>query len=174
MINFIWLARKDKPRVQQGRKTCEQAMMCKVRAVFAMFLSVAFSIAFNQAFAQSGPTHHGRSFHHGGSFHHGRSFAVMHLPHHRFPHHIHHRRNMGFFPAIGGFWGVPNDGFGAGAYAPTFDATPGPPLWSRGGHTDPDPDPPSVAVVRRPGCVSEVVTVPGADGKDQTITMVRC
>jgi len=150
-------------------------MTCKVGAVFAMFLSVAFLLVFNQAFAQSGPAHHGGSF------------GAKHSPHHRFPHHIHHRRNMGFFPAIGGFWGVPNDGFGvdvyAPTYAPTFDATrytctydiP----WDWVHRCPPvaaytDPDSPSVPVVRRPGCVNQVVTVPGADGKDQTVTMLRC
>ena len=139
-------------------------MLCKVGAVFAMFLSVAFSLAFNQAFAQSGPTHHSGSF------------AAKHSPHHRFPHHIHHRRNKGFFPAIGGFWGMPYDGFGVDAYAPTyaptFDVTRYtctydipwdwvhrcPPLPAY-------PEPPFVPVVRGPACVPQVVTVPGATEK---------
>ena len=145
-------------------------MMYKVGAVFAMFLSVVFSFAFNQAFAQSAPAHHNRSS------------AAKHSPHHRFPHHD-HRRN--FFPAFGGFWGVPNDGFGvdtyAPTYAPTFDHTRFtctydiPWDWV---HRCPPvvalPEPPPVPVVSGPGCVPQVVTVPGADGKDQTVTMLRC
>ncbi len=35
-------------------------------------------------------------------------------------------------------------------------------------------DPPSPPVVLRPGCLTQSVTVPGADGKDQTVTIVRC
>lgn len=33
--------------------------------------------------------------------------------------------------------------------------------------------PPSL-IVRTPACLPQTVTVPGTDGKDQTITMVRC
>jgi hypothetical protein len=36
------------------------------------------------------------------------------------------------------------------------------------------PEPPPLPVVRAPGCLPQAVTVPGADGKDQTVSMVRC
>jgi len=36
------------------------------------------------------------------------------------------------------------------------------------------PEPPLAPAARAPSCVPQNVTVPGSDGKDQTITMVRC
>ena len=38
--------------------------------------------------------------------------------------------------------------------------------------TPPEPIPPPVSY--RPGCAAQAVTVPGTDGKDQTINMIRC
>ncbi len=35
-------------------------------------------------------------------------------------------------------------------------------------------EPPLAPAARAPSCVPQSVTVPGSDGKDQTITMVRC
>jgi hypothetical protein len=143
-------------------------MIYKVAAVFAMFLSASLSLAFNQAFAQSGPAHHSANF-------------AKHSPHHRFPHHD-HRRSKGLF---GGFWGVPDYEFGMDADAPTHPPTVYEPRYTctydipwDWVHRCPPvaayPEAPSEPVVRGPGCVRQVVTVPGADGKDQTINMVRC
>ena len=36
------------------------------------------------------------------------------------------------------------------------------------------PVPPAPTVALRPGCAGQTVTVPGADGKDQTVNMLRC
>ena len=36
------------------------------------------------------------------------------------------------------------------------------------------PEPPLAPAARAPNCAPQTVTVPGSDGKDQTITMVRC
>ena len=36
------------------------------------------------------------------------------------------------------------------------------------------PEPPLAPAARAQSCVPQTVTVPGSDGKDQTITMVRC
>ena len=36
------------------------------------------------------------------------------------------------------------------------------------------PEAPLAPAARAPSCVPQTVTVPGSDGKDQTITMVRC
>jgi hypothetical protein len=137
--------------------------MLKVGAVFAMFLSAGLSLAYNQAFAQSGPAHHSLNF-------------AKHSPHHRFPHHDHHRRTKGF---LGGSWGV-IDGFDVDAYPPiddphytcTYDIP-----WDWVHRCPPVvafPEPPSGPVVSGSSCVSQAVTVPGPDGKDQTVNMVRC
>jgi hypothetical protein len=36
------------------------------------------------------------------------------------------------------------------------------------------PQPPSPPMAYAPGCARQTVTVPGADGKDQTVNVVRC
>ena len=36
------------------------------------------------------------------------------------------------------------------------------------------PNPPAPSIVRTPSCLPQTVTVPGADGKDQTVTVLRC
>ena len=103
----------------------------------------------------------------------------------RSPNH-HNRRNVGnFFPATGGFFwdsqpgeviapplsGPISDDFNytykydvpwdwAHRYPPGFFGSP--------------PAPPAPPVSYTPGCPAQTVTVPGADGKDQTVTVVRC
>jgi len=96
----------------------------------------------------------------------------------------HHRRNT-----VGAFW--PGDFFyGPSNGEPIGDVTPPasgdvhytytydvpwdwahryPPSFFA---STPEPSSPPVAYV--PGCARQIVTVPGADGKDQTVTVVRC
>jgi hypothetical protein len=80
---------------------------------------------------------------------------------------------------------VPDYGFGMDAYAPTY-----PPIfyeprytctydipWDWAHRCPPvaaPAEPPLAPAARAPSCVPQNVTVPGSDGKDQTITMVRC
>jgi hypothetical protein len=152
--------------------------MYKVCAAFTMSLSVALTLASNQAFGQSGPAQGGRS----ASMHSTSHPSVTRLPHHRIG------RNVGaFFPTTGGFFlgpsnGVPNVEVAqpmgpvsgdfnytykndfpwdwAHRYPPSLFATPF------------EPTPPPVSY--RPGCATQTVMVPGADGKDQPINMIRC
>jgi hypothetical protein len=154
-------------------------MMYKVCAAFIMSISVTLALASNQAFGQSAVQ--------------GGSSASMHSTSHpsviRSPHHRIDRidRNRGaFFPTTGGFFwpsnGVPNVEVAqptgpisgdftytykndfpwdwAHRYPPSLFAAPAEPI------------PPPVS--SRSGCAAQAVTVPGADGKDQTINMIRC
>ena len=152
-----------------------RAMMYKVYAAFIMSLSVALTFASNQAFSQSETSHGGVS-------------TSTHSPF--LPsgtrHHI--RRNGGnFFPAAGGFFWGPSNGqpnmevtqpIGpisgdinytykfdvpwdwAHRYPPSFFASP--------------PEPASPPVEYERGCPAQTVTISGPDGKDQTVTIVRC
>jgi hypothetical protein len=144
-------------------------MKRKMYTAFITFLGVAITLASNQAFGQvlAAP---------------GGSSPSMHSPrHHGAPHH-HNRRNIGtFFPAVGGFFGGPFNGqpnvnldvrqtITDGIYTCTYDIPWDwvhrcPPVLS-----PPDPPPPPVAFTH--GCPAQTVTVPGADGKDQTVTVV--
>ena len=145
-------------------------MMRKVCAALITSLSVALTLASNQAFGQWTS--------------HGGSSASKHSPHHHriFPQH--HNRRQTFFP---GFFGWSSGGFyddvpNVNAYGLTPDY----PRWTctydipwDWVHRCPPivaaPEPPLVPVVRaQQGCFPQAVTVPGADGKDQTITVVRC
>ena len=139
-----------------------RAMMYKMYTAFIMSLSVAFTFASNQAFGQSGAAHGTRS-----------------------PHH-HNGRNIGtFFPAAGGFfwdfWGPSNGGLNVDVYRPTSDDihftciydVP----WDWVHRCPPVVSPPELPpppVVRAPGCIPQAVTVGMSDGKDQTVTIVRC
>lgn len=143
-------------------------MMRKVCAAFVLSLGVGLAFASNQAFGEAWAGHGGVS-------------GSKHSPFHRSHHH--NRRNLGaFLPTTGGFfWGPPNSGLNVEAYSPpvvdyrftcTYDIP-----WDWVHRCPPlagPPEPPLVPVVRAPSCVPQAVTVPGADGKDQTITMVRC
>ena len=79
---------------------------------------------------------------------------------------------------------VPNGGLSAGpfsglyvdVYRPGFTCTYDIP-WDWAHRCPPiptPPEPPLAPAARAPSCVPQNVTVPGSDGKDQTITMVRC
>jgi hypothetical protein len=135
--------------------------------------------ASNQAFGGSGAAHSGAFASTHSAFH--RSFA-------RFPHHR-NRHNVGtFFPGEAGFiwdqsYGQPGAEFTPPMSGPTsgdvnypyrFDI---PWDWVHryppGFFAGPSqPTSPPVADV--PGCSTQIVTVPGADGKDRTVNLVRC
>src|SRR5262245_47710011 len=151
-------------------------MMRKTYAAFIMSLGVVLTLASNQAFGQlaaapggSSPSMHSRH-HHGSPHRHG------------FLRHHHNRRNFRtFFPAVGGFFGAPFDGqpnidvrqtITEGIYTCTYDIP-----WDWAHRCPPipsPPDPPLVSIVRAPSCLQQAVTVGASDGKDQTITIVRC
>lgn len=70
----------------------------------------------------------------------------------------------------------PFGGLYVDAYRPSFTCTYDIP-WDWAHRCPPianPPEPPLAPAARGPSCVPQSVTIPGADGKDQTITMVRC
>ena len=154
-----------------------RAMMYKVCAAFTMSISVVLVLASSQALGQSGAAQGGSS----ASMHSTSHPSVTRSPHQRI------RRNEGaFFPTTGSFFWGPSNGVPNVEVAPTgsisgdFNYTykndfpwdwahryP-PSLFA----APPEPTPPPVSY--RPGCAAQTVTVPGADGKDQTINMMRC
>jgi hypothetical protein len=98
----------------------------------------------------------------------------------------HHGRTVGnFFPATGGFFwdSQPDEGItpplsgpvsGDINYTYKYDV---PWDWAHRyppGFFGSPPASPAPSVSYRPGCPAQIVTVPGADGKDQTVTVVRC
>ena len=149
----------------------------KVYAAFIMSVGIALTLVSNQAFGQFLGA--------------ARGGASTHSPFHPSVHRSHlHRdgRNVGaFFPGSGGFFWGPSNGplevappisapiagdFNytykfdvpwdwAHRYPPSFFASP------------PEPLPPRITFAPS-GCPAQSVTVPGADGKDQTVTMIRC
>lgn len=154
-----------------NRRIGGRIMMHKMCAAFIMSASVALALASSQAFGQSGAGHGGASASTHSTFRSG---------------HQHNRRNA-FVPTTGGiFWGpsngVPNVEVaqpvapisGDFTYTYKYDvpwdwAHRYPPSFFAGSQ---EPSAPPVAY--RPGCAAQSVTVPGADGKDQTISVVRC
>jgi hypothetical protein len=151
-----------------------RAMMYKVYAAFLMCLGVALTVASNQASGGSTAAHGGVSASTHSTFH--RSFARSH----------HRGRNRGAFFPGDFFWGPydqPNADLAPPISGPTsndinytykFDVP-----WDWAHRYPPSffastPEPPSPPVAYVPGCARQIVTVPGADGKDQTVNVVRC
>ena len=152
-------------------------MMYKVYAAFLMSLGIALALASSQAFG--GPKG-GVSASPHSTFH--RSFARSH--------HLGRRRGD-FFPGDF-FWG--GDFFSGPFDQPYADVAPpisGPISndtnytcklnfpWDWAHRCPPSsfesaPQPPSPPMAYVPGCAKQIVTVPGADGKDQTVNVVRC
>jgi hypothetical protein len=150
-------------------------MAYKMYAAFVASLGVALTLASNQTFGGSGVAH-------------GVAAASAHPTIHpsvtRSPNH-HRGRNIGtFFPAGGGYFWEPPSGepiveltqpmSGDITYTYKYDVP-----WDWAHRYPPSffagpPKPPSPPVAFFPGCPKQTVTVPGADGKDQTVTMVRC
>ncbi len=155
-------------------------MMYKLYAAFLMCLGVALTVASSEASGRSGGGHGGASASmHSTTFH--RSFARSHH---------HGRRNRGaFFP--GDFFSGPDDQPNGDFAPPISGPISGPTSkdinypykmdipWDWAHRFPPvffgsasASSPPPVAYV--PGCNKQTVTVPGADGKDQTVNVVRC
>jgi len=155
-------------------------MMYKVYAAFLMSLGIALALASDQAF---GGPRGGVSASPHSSFH--RSFARFH--------HLGRRRGD-FFPGDF-FWGGPFDdqfnGLNGEVAPPIAGPIPAPTSneyiykqdipwdWAHrfppgyfGSPAQPSSSAPAMAYV--PGCARQTVTVPGADGKDQTVNVVRC
>jgi len=152
------------------------AMTSKVCAAFIMFVSVGLVLVSNQAFGQSGVDNSGIS-------------ASMHSTLHPFVtrslHHLNRRNITPFFPVDGAFCcGLRND-------LPAVDVAPSmtgdfqytfkndvPWDWAHRlppnffGSVPADSSAPEVSYAR--GCGTRTVTAPGVDGKDKTISMVRC
>ena len=154
-------------------------MMTKVYAAFVTSFGVALALASNQAFGQLAG--------HGGSS--ASTHSTFHPSFNRSPHHRIGRNVGPFFPAAGGlFWGSSNglpsvevappiSGAVSGDFTYTFkNDVP----WDWAHRFPPNffgpvADPPPAPRISIPsGCPTQAVTVPGTDGKDQTINMVRC
>jgi hypothetical protein len=151
------------------------AMAYKMCAVFIASLGVALALASSGSFGRSGAANAGRSASTHSTSHRSVARSLLH----------HHGRNTGaFWPAAGGFFYNPPNGeqnvditqpqLGDVHYTCTYDI---PWDWA---HRCPaivgSSEPPSAPVVRPyvPGCPAQTVTVPMGDGKEQTVSIVRC
>ena len=142
-------------------------MAYRMYGAFIASLSVAaFMLPANETFARSGAAHHaGIAPMHSIS----RPLVARSLRHHR-------RNNVGaFWPAADGFYGPSNgepmvgpaQSSGDIHYTYTYDV---PWDWAHR-------YPPAVTPSERPyvpGCPSETVTVPGRNGTEQTVSIMRC
>lgn len=152
-------------------------MTYKVYAAFIMSLGIA--LGSSQAVGGSGVAHGGVV---AASPHSTFRPSVARLPGH------HKGRNFGaFFPVVGdyfgdssyGSYGQPNLGVappmsGDITYTYKYDV---PWDWAHRfppGFFDAPAKPPSPPVAFVPGCPAQTVKVLGSDGKDQTVTVVRC
>jgi len=145
-----------------------RVMPNRTYTAFITFLGVAASLASNQAFGGSGAAPAGGSV----------SAPSIFRPSVTRRHH-HIGRNIGtFFPWGGGFTVQPNvevtQTIRDGIYTCTYDLP-----WDWVHRCPPSffsgpPESPPPPVVHSTGCPVQTVTVPGADGKDQTVTMLRC
>ena len=153
-------------------------MMYKVYAAFLMSLGIALALASDQAFG--GPK--------GGVS--ASPHSTFHRPFARSQRFGRHRGD--FFPGDF-FWG--GGDFFSGPYDQPY-ADVAPPIsgpisndtnytcklnfpWDWAHRCPPSsfesaPQPPSPPMAYVPGCAKQTVTVPGADGKDQTVNVVRC
>jgi len=145
-------------------------MINRVHTAFITFLVATTTLASSQAFGGSGPIP-------------APAQSIFRPSVTRSPHQ-HNRRDIGtFFPGVGGFfWGQPNgqpnvdvtQTIAGGLYTCTYDLP-----WDWVHRCPPSffaspPEPPPPPVMYAPGCAAQTVTVPGADGKDQTVSMLRC
>jgi hypothetical protein len=103
----------------------------------------------------------------------------------RLSNHPHGRYHGNFFPATGGlFWdSTPEEVIAPSASGPISDDInytfkyDVPWDWAHRyppGFFGAPPAAPAPSLSYRPGCPAQTLTVPGADGKDQTVTVVRC
>ena len=149
-------------------------MMNKVYAV--LILSLGATVAASHAFGGPGTGHAVAS---------AAAHSSVHPSITRSPHH-HPGRTVGnFFPATGGFiWNSQPDEAIAPVvsgpisgdinYTYKYDV---PWDWAHRyppGFLGSPPAPLAPSVSYTPGCPAQTLTVPGADGKNQTVTVVRC
>jgi hypothetical protein len=149
-------------------------MMNKVYAVLIM--SLGATVATSHAFGGPGTAHAGAS----AATHSTVRPSVARSPNHR------HGRSVGnFFPATGGlFWNdQPDEGIAppvSGPISGDFNYTykyDVPWDWAHRyppGFFGSPPAHLAPPLAYTPGCPAQTVTVPGVDGKDQTVTVVRC
>ena len=159
-------------------------MMYKVSAAFIMSISVALALASNQAFGQSGAALGGRAAS-VSTFQPLATRSLHHLNRRNMLHHLNRRNIQPFFN--GGFCCEPLNSL------PGVDLAPAPAMtgdfhytfknevpWDWAHSLPPNffgaapADSPAPGVSYAPGCRTQTVTAPGADGKDQTINMLRC
>ena len=139
-------------------------------ALVASLSAVALMIAANETFARSGAAQSGAfaSTHTHSPSH---PLAARSFRHHR-------RNNIGaFWPAVGDFYYEPSNGepmvnvapptSGDTHYTYTYDVP-----WDWAHRYPPSVTPSARAYV--PSCPAEVVTVPGRDGSEQTVNVMRC
>ena len=182
-----WRAQNARPRMREmllcNLRMSGLAMVHKVHTTFLMSLGVALTLASNQAFGQAvlggRPTFTHSNFHH--PFVHNRP-NFRPLVNHRL-----NRRNFGSFFPGGFFFGPSNGPFASEVAQPFSEPVTGdfhytykydvPWDWA---HRYPPsffaspPGLPAPPVNYQPGCAAQTITVPGGDGKDQSISMVRC
>jgi hypothetical protein len=153
--------------------------MCnKMYAALIMFFSLALTIASNQAFGESGATHGFPSTH--STFH---PTVTLSLDHHRGRHAGAHHRRRNIGTAIGGFFNGPVNAkpevvvtepqlSGETPYTCSLDIP-----WDFVHRCPSPPEPasgPNVIPSVTLGCPAQQVTVPMGDGKEQTVSIVRC
>ena len=160
-------------------------MMYKVCAAFTMSISMALVLASNQAFGQSGAALGGRAASTHSTSHPSITRSLHHQNRSAMLHHRNRRNIQPFFN--GGFCcdslnGLPGVDFApapamTGDFHYTFkNEVP----WDWAHSLPPNffgaapADFPAPVVSFAPGCRTQTVTAPGADGKDQTINMLRC
>jgi hypothetical protein len=137
-------------------------MAYKMYAAFIASLSVALTIASNETFARSASR--------GG-------FTSTHsISHPSVAHSLRHRRrnNVGtLWPAVGDFFYGPSNGEpGVDFTQPTSGDIPYDVPWDWAHRYPPVVIPSERPYV--PSCPTETVTVPGLDGKEQTVSIMRC
>jgi hypothetical protein len=154
-------------------------MMCnKMYAALIMFFSAALTIASNQAFGETHLTFHPTvtlSLDHHGGRHTG--------AHHRGRHTRAHHRGRNIGTAVGGFFYGPANAepevvvtepqlSGETPYTCSLDIP-----WDFVHRCPSPPEPasgPNIIPSVTPGCPAQHVTIPMGDGKEQTVTIVRC
>ena len=146
-------------------------MAYKMYAAFIASLSIALTFASNETFGASGTVNGGTSASTHSTFHPSGARPL--------PHHI-GRHTGALWPAAGGLFSGPANGepevdvtepmSGDVHYTCTYDI---PWDWV---HRCPSFVSPSERVVtpHEPGCPAQTVTIPMGDGKEKTVTIVRC
>jgi hypothetical protein len=149
-------------------------MMCnKISAALIISCSVALTLASNETFGASLAAHGGKSASTHSTFH----SSVARSRHH------HGGRDTGaFWPAAGGYYYGPANGEPEVVvtepksddvrYTCTLDI---PWDWVHRCPNPPEPPPAPVVIMPSvPGCPAQRVTLPMGNGKEQTVTIVRC